>query len=532
MNDVLRSYQLNGQWFAVDNDGFFMGADIANVSGIDGGWPLVRTWMSMVGLSCGTAMTSDPWYLDNFKPYWQNVEVMTPVAQERTEVMDLCTSADWPRLVGHVRRDWGNMTVALLWNPAATEQTVTIDLAKAGLNPLRRYAVWSFWDNRYLGVTKGTWTTPALAPSASQHVRFTDLDQTPDKPVLIGSSLHIYCGASEIKRIVSRSASMEIELADAGARDGDLFVYSRLPLVLKGAVGCTATGIASAGEYVWRISLVDRQRGVSQRLVLSVLLPITRQLWFWALCSVLVASLLFAVWRYIAYARLREQHLLEQERARIARDLHDDIGAGLTEIAMQSSLVSSDIAPGASPDTLRRIDRVCQSAFELTRNIDEIVWALNPANDTLERFVTYLTHATTQFLNAAGLAVRFDIPPGLPNLILSGKVRHYLFLVMREALNNAVKHSRADLLRIGLRVEADELRFVVEDNGCGFTPAALGQDGTHEGLESMPRRLAELGGQFCLTSHPGAGTRVAFSVPLRGQLGRSRGWFNRRRGVS
>jgi len=525
VTDALRSYHLNARWFAVDPDSYYMGTDIANVSEIAGGWPMVRTWMSMVGLSCGAALTSDPWHWESFRPYWRNVEVMTPPAREETVVLDLCTSSTWPRLVGHVKRPWGDHTVALLWNTGTFEQIVTLDFERAGLNTKHRYAVWSFWDNRYLGVTKGSWKTPALGPNASQHLCFTDLDQSADKPVLIGSGLHIYCGAAEIKKVSSSRSRMEIELTDAGARGGSLFIYSQRQPVWKAAEGCTVAEIASAGENVWRIQLADRKSGAVQRVTLGILLPVTQQVWFWVLCSVLIASLLFAMWRYLAFARLREQHALEQERARIARDLHDDIGAGLTEIAMQSSLVSRDIDPNTSAAALHRIDRVRQSASELTRNIDEIVWALNPANDTLDRFVSYLSHATTQFLSAAGLAVRFDIPAVLPATVLSGKVRHYLFLVLREALNNVVKYAHADMVRIGIQVADGELSFVVEDNGCGFKPEAVGADGTHEGLASMRDRLKEIGGQFCLTSNLGIGTRVEFSVPLRGAIGR--GWLQR-----
>jgi len=193
--------------------------------------------------------------------------------------LDLCTAMNWPRLVGHVKRPWGDQTVALLWNPGTSERTVTLAFERAGMNPKHRYAVWSFWDNRYLGVARGSWTTPALGPTASQHLCFTDLDQSPDKPVLIGSGLHIYCGAAEIKNVSSSRGAMEIELTDAGARGGDLFIYSRRQPVWKAAEGCTVAEIASAGENVWRISLADRQSGVAQRVVLEILLPVTRQIW-------------------------------------------------------------------------------------------------------------------------------------------------------------------------------------------------------------------------------------------------------------
>ncbi|MEI6675427.1 MAG: hypothetical protein WCO57_09645, partial [Verrucomicrobiota bacterium] len=252
MTEVLRSYQLHDRWFAVDNGNYYMGTDITNVSAVAGGWPLVRTWMSMVGLSCGAATTSDPWHWDSFKPNWRNVEVLTPPAHERSEVLDLGTNKEWPRLVSHVRRDWGDSTVALLWNPGTSEAAITLDFGQAGMDPHRRYAVWSFWDNRYLGVAKGSWITPTLAPSASQQLCFTDLDRTPNKPVLVGSNLHIFCGAAETKRVSCGRGAMQIELTDAGAREGYLFVYSRLPLVLGATSGCEVTGIVQAGEYMWR----------------------------------------------------------------------------------------------------------------------------------------------------------------------------------------------------------------------------------------------------------------------------------------
>ena len=229
---VLRAYPLHDRWFAMDGDSYYTGTDIANISQIDGSWPLVRTWLSMTGLSCGAAITSDPWYWEDFKPYWRNVEVLTPPARERTEVLDLGTDKEWPRLLGHVRREWGNSTVALLWNPGTTERTVTLDFAKAGMDPGKRYAVWSFWDDRYLGVAQGSWTTPRLGPAASQHLVFTELDRTPDRPVLIGSNLHIYCGAAEIQQVTAKRSSFSFELTDAGARDGDLYLYSRMQPVL------------------------------------------------------------------------------------------------------------------------------------------------------------------------------------------------------------------------------------------------------------------------------------------------------------
>jgi signal transduction histidine kinase len=183
---------------------------------------------------------------------------------------------------------------------------------------------------------------------------------------------------------------------------------------------------------------------------------------------------------------------------------------------MQSDWVRRDFTQGPTTETQRRIERVCQSAIELTRSVDEIVWAVNPANDTVERFANYLVQSTEQFLDAAGLRVRFYIPRELPKTALPGKVRHFLFLAAREALNNIVKHARADLVRLEIKLTENGLSIVVEDNGCGFDPAQAGTAGTHEGMNTMRQRMAEIGGQFRLSSKLGDGTRVEFLAPLQG----------------
>jgi alpha-galactosidase len=500
--DALRSFHLNGRWFAIHCDSYYMGTDIANVSEIEGGWPLVRTWMSMVGLSCGSAITADPWHWESFKPYWRNVELMTPPARERTEVLDLCIDHEWPCLVGHVNRPWGDMTVALLWNPNSREQTVTLDLAKAGLNPRHRYAVWSFWDNRYLGVTQGTWTTPALAPSASQHLCFTDLDndQAFEKPLLIGSGLHIYCGAAEIKQLKRGRASIEIELTDAGARDGALFIYSRHQPVWKAAKGCTVAEIASAGENVWRISLFDREVGAPQQVSLGILLPVTHQLWFWGLCGILIASLGVAAWRYMAMLRLQRMHALEQERARIARDMHDEVGSSLTKIGKLAAKLD-DLA-------------IAETARHVVQAMDEIVWTVNPRNDTLESLAEYIVHFTEDFLRHAGIPYDLDVALVLPDMILSAEMRHNIFMAIKEALNNAVKHAAPKRVWLRLSVEDECLTVKLRDDGRGFDPSltSVGSDG----LSNMRQRVQTVGGELGIESALGQGTTITLRVKVKG----------------
>jgi signal transduction histidine kinase len=510
MVEVLRSYHLNGRWFAIDNDHFYLGTDIANVSEIVGGWPVVRTWMSMAGMSCGAAFTSDPLDLESVKPFWRNLEVMTPPAREKTEVLGLGTGAHWLRLVGQVRREWGDATVALMWNSLDKERPIKLDFGSSGMDPKRRHAVWSFWDNRYLGLAQEFWNTPPLAPSASQHLRFTPIPDAP-VPVLIGSNLHIYCGAAEIKAIRSSRTSMAIELTDAGARAGDLFVYSRYMPLLDATSGLVVTAIDQAGENVWRIRMRDRESGAPQRIDLSILLPVTRRWWFWSMIAVMVASTVIAVWRYVAWLRLERSHALAVERTRIARDLHDDLGANLAEIAMISDIAQERLPEDdPSRDSLNEIFSRAESN---ARRLGEIVWAINPANDTLERFAGFLCKFTQDYLALARVGCRLEVPEELPPLALNSIQRHNLFLTAKEAVHNAVRHGKPTEITLRLDLRGDQVILAIGDNGCGFDPS--GQAAAVRGIRNMRERMEKIGGTFTCRSATGQGTTVTLTAPLK-----------------
>jgi len=272
IDQVLRSFDLNGRWFAVDNDCYYLATELKGVGDVQGGWPILKTYSSIMGLSCGAAFTSDMWNWEVYKPYLRNTEIMTPPAKERTEILDLGVSENWPRLVSHVSRPWGNWTVALLWNPAQQAESVTLDFAQCGLDPTHRYAVWSFWDDCFLGIAEGQWTTPVLPPSGSQHLCLTDLDKQSGQPVFIGSNLHILCGAAEINKFCATAAAIDIELTDAGAREGDLFVWSAKPLTLKSAAGCKVDSVGTTTmENVWKIYVAGRKRGIPQTIRLGIM---------------------------------------------------------------------------------------------------------------------------------------------------------------------------------------------------------------------------------------------------------------------
>jgi len=291
------------------------------------------------------------------------------------------------------------------------------------------------------------------------------------------------------------------------------------------------------GTYWFRVAafLPGGQPTAAEAGVRVVVVPpwyLRRDIWAGCAAVGLVAGALVA--RAVSLRQMRRRldemervHALDRERARIARDLHDDIGAGLTEIAMQTDWVRRDVQGLASAATVARAEKACASAMDLVRSVDAIVWAVNPANDTLDRFVPYLTHSAEQFLDAAGVSMRFDVPAQVPPLPLSGAVRHDLFLVVREAINNAVKHAHPQVVRLGVRLEngaahgssenGPQLVITVEDDGHGFTlpsSATAAQNAGRSGLANMRRRVEDLGGRFVIESRPGAGTRIELALPL------------------
>jgi signal transduction histidine kinase len=218
--------------------------------------------------------------------------------------------------------------------------------------------------------------------------------------------------------------------------------------------------------------------------------------------------------------RLEQQRALERERARIAKDIHDDLGASLTRISMLSQSARSELDHS---DAASDLDRIYDTARELTRAMDEIVWAVNPQHDTLDSLATYLGKFAQDFLAAAHIKCRIDVPMQLPAWPLTAEIRHNLFLAFKEALNNAVKHARTSEVWISLNITGMGFTLQLEDKGCGFAPNTAGNGSpsdparlsTGYGLANMRRRLAEIGGRCEIQSTPGSGTRVAFVVAVK-----------------
>lgn len=283
------------------------------------------------------------------------------------------------------------------------------------------------------------------------------------------------------------------------------------------------------GEYVFHVIACNND-GVwnsAGARVAFVVEPFVWQTWWFRITAALAGAGTVAVGvARLARARLRRklerlerQQALERERARIAKDMHDELGASLTRITLLSQTARAELH---DPRTVAEgLDRIYHTARELTRALDEIVWAVNPQHDTLDSLATYLGRFAQDFLAAARVRCRLDVPVQLPAWPLTAEVRHNLFLAFKEALHNAVKHSGAAEVRIALETEPHGFVLKVEDNGRGFPlppPGPVDRDpraARGNGLLNMQQRLADIGGTCQIESTPGAGTRILFRVPVR-----------------
>jgi signal transduction histidine kinase len=159
----------------------------------------------------------------------------------------------------------------------------------------------------------------------------------------------------------------------------------------------------------------------------------------------------------------------------------------------------------------KMVSEISARARSLTRAMDEVVWAINPRNDTLEGFLTYLGKFTQDYLTRAGVRCHWNVPPEVPELPLSADMRHNLYLACKEALHNVVKHAGASEVSVRLDLAGEGFILAIEDDGQGFDASRAPARGN--GLTNMCQRLKELRGQCRVDNVPGRGTRVVFSLP-------------------
>jgi signal transduction histidine kinase len=316
--------------------------------------------------------------------------------------------------------------------------------------------------------------------------------------------------APESIRFRYRLEGLDSDWVEAGTRRSA--VYSYVP----------------AGSYPFHVAACN-SNGVWSESESSLRLFIPHHFWqtWWFITAAVVvaaASVIITVHvtekkkvrRYLK--RVEQERALESERTRIAKDLHDEMGAKLCRISFLSEHASRNQIP---PQELReQITSISDASRELLHSLDEIVWAVNPQNDTLEHVASYIGQYAQEYFQMTGIQCELDIPTQVPPHPLSSQMRHHLFLATHEALTNILKHSGASRAGISMLLGKAGFEIKISDNGKGLTPnstnSGSGSSATAsgDGLSNMRKRLADLGGQCSIDSSPGQGTNIKFVIPL------------------
>jgi signal transduction histidine kinase/ligand-binding sensor domain-containing protein len=270
------------------------------------------------------------------------------------------------------------------------------------------------------------------------------------------------------------------------------------------------------GSYIFRVKGSNND-GVWNEEGTSITVIITPPFWAtWWFRTFAFVGLLVSVGGSIRYIekkklmkrieQLEQERALERERARISQDMHDEVGSSLSEIA-----ILSELAKQKPEEAGTHVQEISERASEVIDSVSEIVWAMNPKNDTLDNLVAHLRRYAVKYLNLAQINCKFNAPDVIPAHHLTAEVRRNLFLVVKEALHNVVKHSRASEVSINAELGDSAITIALEDNGRGFSVDERLPSGN--GLANMDKRIADIGGKFKVVSQPGKGTRVEMRIP-------------------
>ena len=258
--------------------------------------------------------------------------------------------------------------------------------------------------------------------------------------------------------------------------------------------------------------------GVETSLTVLVPPPFWRRSWFWSVVLIFITAVTVGGARYLGWqkmrremSRLKAQQTLEQERLRIAHDIHDDLGARVTQISLVSAMSQEN---PAFPEKARAdFDRISRMSRDLVSALYETVWAVNPENDNLDALGNYLCQMVNQLCEQSRFRCRFDMLDLPREIQVSSQVRHNMIMAVKEAVHNVIKHARASEVILRMTFSENEITVVVRDDGCGFDPA---KSVAGHGLSNMKRRLQDVGGCCVIESQPGKGTvvelRLAFDT--------------------
>jgi len=229
-----------------------------------------------------------------------------------------------------------------------------------------------------------------------------------------------------------------------------------------------------------------------------------------ALIGGFVLLLILGVIISIIMIQYREIRLIKKERNRISGELHDDIGADLNRITMISQLLHNKT--NQDEEMQEKLMNISEAGKKVLGNIGEIIWTMNPQKDNLESLVAYIRRFVTEYLEMNGIEVNIEFPDEIPAKSVSDKYRRNIFLVIKEAIYNITKYSKATRVQLSMNLEKRTAGIEIHDNGIGFSVKEKQNWGN--GLRNMNQRMKDIGGNFRISSGKDQGTLINLNFPV------------------
>lgn len=287
--------------------------------------------------------------------------------------------------------------------------------------------------------------------------------------------------------------------------------------VIKNGDNATFTKVPP-GNYTLEIVAMNANGRESplKELGVEIRPPFWQTTWFRLSMLIVIGLLIYAAVQAYIQRKLREQKILlarhtarEEERNRIAGELHDDLGAGLSIIQF---LTDSVLEEEEDPDRQGQLNKVSSSARNLLEKMGDIIWALNTENDTLENLIIHLRSYSNEYLSTHNLPCEFNFPNSFPKIEFSGERRRNIVLIVKESLHNIVKHASATKVKIDIQIAPAYLEIFVIDNGKGMLKSKKKPGG--RGLDNMRRRTKAMNGEIKIYSNPEEGAKIHVLIPL------------------
>lgn len=255
--------------------------------------------------------------------------------------------------------------------------------------------------------------------------------------------------------------------------------------------------------------------GEEDTVTIIITAPFWRRRWFYISLAIFFLGGVIGITRIIAQRKLNrklqeleKQHAVMQERERIRKDMHDDLGSGLSKIAILSELAKQNTPQDEF--TKRQLDKISESSRQLVDNLGELIWSNNPANDNLPKFFWYLREHLGAMFEGTNVVLRITLPEFIPDVQVKAEWRRNIFLIVKESLHNVLKHAKASEVAVTIGVKMGSLFISIQDNGCGFDVEKKKDSGN--GLSNMNNRIMECAGVLTISSIPGQGSKVTLEA--------------------